>query len=372
MDLAFSIAETSPFRRGDRLCAAPGLRAELAAAFLGGVILVAYMAAVLASGRVDPSDFAQLFIYYLEAAFSLWASLGAIGLIVLLLRERPRRGQTGSPIRVVWRWLVARWGQDRLSGLLWPPLFFAGLMASFNAFKQMILPLAGFHYDSLLAHADRLLFGGADGWAFFHGMLGSAQASRAFDMLYHGWFLPMSFGVMLCGFGGPASFHLRTRYLLAYLFVWIGLGSVLAFLLPAAGPCFYQHFVGPSAGFADMMHTLRGENALLAVHGSGIATLDYMRHLQAAFGTHQLALGVGISAMPSVHNGLAVLFALAAFRIDRRLGFAMALYAALIWMGSVYLGWHYAVDGLVAAVLVAGVWWLTGRLADWLEQRFPA
>ena len=40
-------------------------------------------------------------------------------------------------------------------------------------------------------------------------------------------------------------------------------------------------------------------------------------------------VGGGISAMPSVHNGLAALFALAAFRIDRKAGWAMTAYAGL-------------------------------------------
>ena len=72
--------------------------------------------------------------------------------------------------------------------------------------------------------------------------------------------------------------------------------------------------------------------------------------------------------MPSVHNALAVLFALAAFRLNRTAGWALAAYAGLIWLGSVHLGWHYAVDGLVAAALTAGLWRVAGRIADRLER----
>ncbi len=72
--------------------------------------------------------------------------------------------------------------------------------------------------------------------------------------------------------------------------------------------------------------------------------------------------------MPSVHNALAVLFALAAFRIHRTIGWLFAAYAGLIWFGSIYLGWHYAVDGLVAAALTLGIWRVSGRIADMLEN----
>ena len=32
------------------------------------------------------------------------------------------------------------------------------------------------------------------------------------------------------------------------------------------------------------------------------------------------------------------------------------LYAALIMFGSVYTGWHYAVDGYLSAVLTSAIW----------------
>ena len=86
------------------------------------------------------------------------------------------------------------------------------------------------------------------------------------------------------------------------------------------------------------------------------------------YGGDTLMIGGGISAMPSVHNGLAALFAFAAFRINRKAGWAMAAYAALIWIGSIHLGWHYAIDGIVSIALAWGIWRGAGRIADWLDR----
>ena len=65
---------------------------------------------------------------------------------------------------------------------------------------------------------------------------------------------------------------------------------------------------------------------------------------------------MGISAMPSLHNAIAVLYALIAFRIGKAIGIFMSLYAAIIFVGSVHLGWHYAVDGIIAAIAMYAIW----------------
>jgi hypothetical protein len=343
-------------------------RREMRAAGLGLAIVASYLALVLLSGRVDPADFARLFLSYLTGSFSLWLMLSFFGLGWLLYKHRPRKGENVSPVAVVGAWLQERWARDRFASLLWPPLLFAALMASFNAFKQMILPAAGFRFDPLLADLDRLLFLGADPWQVTHGLFASPAMTGLIDKAYHGWFVPMALGVMICAWLPRATWRLRTQYLLSYIVMWIGVGSVLAFLLPSAGPCYYMHFVGPSPEFQALMDKLAADQAAL---GSPVAALHFQEGLLHAFGSDTLMVGGGISAMPSVHNGLAALFALAAFRINRKAGWAMTAYAALIWLGSIHLGWHYAVDGLASFLLAFGIWRASGRIATWLERPSP-
>jgi hypothetical protein len=153
--------------------------------------------------------------------------------------------------------------------------------------------------------------------------------------------------------------------MLSYIMMWIGVGSVMAFLLPAAGPCFYQPLVGPAPEFMALMDKLATDQAAL---GSPLSALTFQDRLLSLHGLGPLTGGAGISAMPSVHNGLAILFAFAAFRIGRKAGWAMTIYAVLIWIGSIHLGWHYAIDGIASLPLAWGIWIAAGRVADRLAR----
>jgi drug/metabolite transporter (DMT)-like permease len=64
--------------------------------------------------------------------------------------------------------------------------------------------------------------------------------------------------------------------------------------------------------------------------------------------------------MPSIHVACAVWLALV-LRIP-----VAWVYPALIFLGSVILGWHYASDGIVAAFGALVCWALAGRYSDFL------
>lgn len=36
------------------------------------------------------------------------------------------------------------------------------------------------------------------------------------------------------------------------------------------------------------------------------------------------------------------------------------MFVTLIFIGSIHLGWHYAVDGLVAFAMMSAIWWAAG------------
>ena len=101
-------------------------------------------------------------------------------------------------------------------------------------------------------------------------------------------------------------------------------------------------------------------------------SLESIALQQMLLGSHtqtKMAMGVGISAMPSVHNALAILYCLTTFAINRKLGILFGLYAFAIWIGSIHLGWHYAVDGVASLILMIGLWKLTGLVAERLDKQ---
>ena len=68
------------------------------------------------------------------------------------------------------------------------------------------------------------------------------------------------------------------------------------------------------------------------------------------------SLGSGISAMPSMHVSIAVLVALVSSQVSKKAGCIFWLFALIIQIGSVHLGWHYAIDGYMATALTVLIW----------------
>ena len=229
---------------------------EVRATMVGASVVGMFTLAVLATGRVPLAQFAKLFGIYAGGSIAVWIAVGVIAFFAQVFRSA--RVSRGEPFlgAMVGEFIAARWRRDRFASLLWPPLMFATLLASFNSFKQLVLPLAGFRFDAAFAAGDRLLFLGQDPWRVTHALLGSDKAILAIDRLYHGWFAPMMIGVILCAWLPVSTYRLRTQYLLSYLSVWILLGSVLAFLFPSAGPCFYSELVGPAPQFDALLQRL--------------------------------------------------------------------------------------------------------------------
>ena len=69
--------------------------------------------------------------------------------------------------------------------------------------------------------------------------------------------------------------------------------------------------------------------------------------------------------MPSMHNGSALLFALAGYQVSRFAGHLLTAHAILIFIGSIHLGWHYAVDSYLAWAFTLVIWFAVLPIARW-------
>lgn len=307
----------------------------------------------------------QLALLAVGAAIGVCA-IAAFPASILLMKHMVRRGRAGdtTPLpRVVAELAHRRWREDRCRSIWQPLVMLALVMSAFNIFKQFILPGAGFWAGPTIAAADRALFFGIDPWRITHALFPSPWATQFLDLGYHAWFAPMTLGIALCACARPGSV-LAMRYQLAFCLLWIVQGSLLAYLLPAAGPTFYATFQQETGRFADLTRELVAQDAYLrSVGAPGLSALTYQNYLLHMFGTDTIALGGGISAMPSLHNAHAVLFACAARHLSPRLGRIAIGYAFIIWIGSIHLSWHYALDGIVALVATMVIWKATGVIA---------
>ena len=328
-----------------------------AAINLGAVLLFAGF--VLADPDISAGEFLRLASLYLGTALLILASALICFAGVVLVRGGRASGWRAGPLGLVRAALIGRWQDDRLASLLWPLALFALLLPSFNAFKQRILPDAGFVHDAALASIDRAIFG-VDPGLWLHQAIGSPFATAFFDAIYHSWFVPTTLGIAVVGL--TAGVRTRAQYLTAYAGVWIVLGALFAYLLPAAGPAFYTVLVDP--GGAEPFTRVTEQLAATGSGGGVLTSTHNQAYLLANLDSPALVVGGGISAIPSVHNAIAVLFALASFRAHWLCGVAMSLFALLIWVGSVYLNWHYAVDGLLGAAGAIGLWYGSARLVD--------
>lgn len=230
-------------------------------------------------------------------------------------------------------------------------LFFAAFL-----YNKMLIPkLNGFQWDSVFAEWDLLLFGGRQPWELLHPLLSTPTATIFLDIMYSLW-VPLVFLFWCLSFASsnvPAQ--LRHTYWLATTASWILIGLVMATILSSAGPCYFAELhpelPSPYAGLNDYLASV---NTIYPL-GSSLTK----EHLWAVYGGTSDLPG-GISAMPSMHNAQAVLFAALAYRLDRRLGHLMLAYTIIIFVASIHLAWHYAVDGIVGALCALIIWWIAG------------
>lgn len=243
------------------------------------------------------------------------------------------------------------------------------LMIFFTPFKVMIGHIQGFPFDAALAKLDRLIFLGNDPWVLTHALFGSPAATFVLHMAYNMWFVMMWLSIIYFMMR-PELVRLRARYITSFLLTWMLVGSLGAYFLASAGPCFYERAFG-DPHFQPLMDRLHALDAQLkAIYPAfGVHGLRLQDLLWNGFTSKRELFGGGISAMPSMHVSIAVLMALAARHLNRRLGRIMTGFAAAIWIGSVHFGWHYATDGLVALGMTLAIWKCSGWLVDRLVLR---
>lgn len=241
-------------------------------------------------------------------------------------------------------------------------VFFIG----FLAIKKSIPVANPFAWDETFMELDRALHFGWLPHEILAPLFQYPLATFVINVVYNWWFLVLVACFFWQGFARTDS-ALRQQYLLSYLLTW-SLGTlVLGTILSSAGPCFYGFVAGGANPYAPLMDYLKTTNGIYPIWA--VPTQDILWQSHVA-GSGEIE---GVSAMPSMHVATTILYFLLAFAAGkRRLGWCLVGFSAAIFLGSILLGWHYAVDGYAGALIALGCWKFAGRVTRQKTKPAPA
>jgi len=329
-------------------------------AWLGALAAVTALAFLIASSAgyaVGLPAYRITFFYikviWIMAPLAVMLAAGPILIRAIILRAR-------KPWTEIVPFMRGRFGSPALAaGSLLPIVVMPVLMGSFGTLKMLMPRARDFTWDDWLASADKLLFLGYQPWQFTHAVFGSAYLTHLLDLAYAMWVALLFTAVLFYALLAPR--YERARFFLAFAGSWLLIGVLGAYVFASAGPCYAAQIGAVSApDFAPLMDRLKaiheGGTPLAAYKWQGVL---WANHVQQRYG-----FAMGISAMPSMHNAITVLFALSLARAARPIRIAAWAFVAIIFIGSIHLGWHYAVDGIAAGLMMWGLWAAAGAFLE--------
>ncbi len=278
---------------------------------------------------------------------------------IQLWKHRP-----AHPVRFLW----LRYRDRKMIALFLARLplliVFIAFLPLFALLKPLIPLVNPYGWDAVLMEWDRVIFG-TDAWRLLQPILGYPVITAALALLYHAWFGLVYPGSLIFLYAKRTG-GIRRQYFLSFILMWFVGGFLVAAGMSSVGPC----FLGPILNdyhFAEQMAYLEAANEQIP-----IVVLNMQSLLLSNYSLNGPGHGAGITAMPSMHVAMAFLFWLAIRRISVVAGRCSFVFFVVIWIASVHLAYHYAVDGLVSIVLVAFLWRISRRVFTWWDARILA
>jgi len=251
----------------------------------------------------------------------------------------------------------------RITNILHTTLFMSIFMTGFVSIKSMLPDINPFSWDPTFWEWDRAVHFGLDPWRILQPVLGYPLVTSVINFAYNSWFFVLFGGWIWQGFGKSLT-PLQRRYLLAFCVTWLLGTSISGVIFASGGPCYYGKLVAGPDPYLPLMDYLNRTAQIVPVWALDVQAMLWESYKN---GGGPVA---GISAMPSMHVGTCVLLTLLGFATGKRwLGWAFAIFAIVIFLGSIHLAWHYAIDGYAGAAIALFAWWLAGGLVDRPEAR---
>lgn len=281
----------------------------------------------------------------------IYLKLASLVLVPLLIWLGISSLRAASPVAAFLAKLRTLVSPQRIAGAL-VVVGIAVFMSIFASAKSLLPDVVPFWADPLLADIDEALSGGQAPWQY---LPRSPALTRIVDGLYGvPWFGLLFFSICAAALSNSAY---RLQYLFTFVLCWTLLGNVVAATFMSGGPVYFEALTGNTE-----FRALTDD-----VAANGPWSLMVRDELWRNYVDSSIGRAVGISAFPSMHLSISTLFVLQANRIHPRLAVVAAAYCLWILTSSVYLGWHYAVDGYFSIVATIAIW----KVVGWLLQAKP-
>lgn len=188
----------------------------------------------------------------------------------------------------------------------------------------------------------------------FHHLLALPLPYIPLDILYNGCWINQ-LGILLLVMALSRDSRQVFCYAAGFILLFF-CGRFLGLLFPVKGPAFLH---------PEIFTHLNGLMSAKAMH----YIADIMQAGKTDFLRSAILVG-GVSALPSLHIAMISYSALWFFRLCRWTVFLTLPWVLTVWLATIVLGWHYAVDGLGGLLLGTAVFAISTTLLPKGERYF--
>jgi|GEM_PF-3318287 len=216
-------------------------------------------------------------------------------------------------------------------------------LAIFSHLKHVIPLVNSAVFDQPLVDSERWLLGGSLATQHVIKILG-AGAAPFMSWGYTAYYIYMNAIFMI--FILQRDRRLGMEFCTAFALLWF-VGALMVYAAPTWGPCFYLPELFkmlPTTPVSELQANL------------WLQRLHLLANPRSAEGVFL------ISGQPSLHIAVTVLGSLYLWRLWRPLAVLSWCFVVLTALTTLYLGWHYIADNVLALVLVAVAVWMARRM----------